>query len=179
MQNRTFITLDSGVIIRSLSESDSISHITKLLHRSYKRLLDMGLNFVATNQTDDETRDRLQTGESYVAELNGEIVGTLSLYHPESNECEWYSKANVMHFGQFAVEPKLQGTGIGKALITLAIKRATELGATELALDTSEKATHLIEMYESMGFRLVETVQWDRVNYRSVILSKPLNNFND
>jgi hypothetical protein len=54
--------------------------------------------------------------------------------------------------------------------------RARERGAVAIALDTSERAEHLIRWYESRGYSFVEYVQWDLeiVNYRSVILSKPL-----
>jgi len=52
--------------------------------------------------------------------------------------------------------------------------RVRKAGAKELALDTSERAENLIEYYERKGFRFVEFVQWDRVNYRSVIMSKLL-----
>jgi len=44
----------------------------------------------------------------------------------------------------------------------------------ELALNTSELATGLISMYMKKGYRFIEYVQWDDVNYQSVILSKAL-----
>ena len=174
MQDRTLVSLGSDVIIRPLCADDSIPEITQLLHRAYKRLLDMGLHFVATAQTDEETRERLLSGESFLAEIDGEIVGTITLYPTSDDDCAWYRLPNVMHFGQYAVEPDLQGAGIGKSLLDFVELRATALGATEIALDTSEKATHLIEMYSAFGYRIVGNVQWESVNYRSVILSKPL-----
>ncbi|MBW1796697.1 MAG: GNAT family N-acetyltransferase, partial [Deltaproteobacteria bacterium] len=45
-------------------------------------------------------------------------------------------------------------------------------GASELALDTAEQATHLINWYERLGYRFIEYVDWDVTNYRSVIMSK-------
>ena len=47
-------------------------------------------------------------------------------------------------------------------------------GAAELALDTSEGADHLIAWYERIGFRIVEYAQWKGKRYRSVIMSKTL-----
>ena len=49
-----------------------------------------------------------------------------------------------------------------------------DLGYTELALDTSEKAKRLIELYTRRGYRLVDHHQWPEKSYRSVILSKSL-----
>jgi hypothetical protein len=43
-----------------------------------------------------------------------------------------------------------------------------------IALDTAEPATHLIRYYEKRGYRFVQHQQWEKVNYRSVILSKRL-----
>jgi hypothetical protein len=48
------------------------------------------------------------------------------------------------------------------------------LGFSEIALDTSERAHHLIQMYEKRGYRFVEYFQWEVTNYRSVVLSKKL-----
>jgi hypothetical protein len=47
-------------------------------------------------------------------------------------------------------------------------------GAHEMALDTSEHAHHLIEIYKNRGYRFVEYAQWSVTNYRSVVLSKSL-----
>jgi hypothetical protein len=48
------------------------------------------------------------------------------------------------------------------------------MGASHLALDTSEHATALIMYYETRGFRFVERVRYPDVNYRSVIMAKRL-----
>lgn len=85
-----------------------------------------------------------------------------------------YQRSDVATCGQFAVEPEYQGKGIGSRLMQLAEERAVEVGATELALDTAEMAHALIEFYAKRGFRFIEHVRWDTVNYRSVVLSKVL-----
>ncbi len=51
---------------------------------------------------------------------------------------------------------------------------ATDEGYKELALDTAEQATHLVEMYGRMAYRQVGFVQWTGKVYRSVVLSKRL-----
>jgi len=160
-------------IVRPLAPEDSISELTALLHRAYKQLADMGLRFVATYQDDDTTRKRISHSECYVAVMDGKIVGTIKLEPPESTGgSPWYDRPDVAGFGQFGVEPELQGMGIGRTLLAKVEERARELGAAELALDTAEPATHLIELYERWGFRIVETVQWGVTNYRSVVMSK-------
>ena len=73
------------------------------------------------------------------------------------------------------MEPALQGRGVGGALMAHIESRAIELGATELALDTSELAVELIGYYARRGYSQVDTVdRRPKVNYRSVILARSL-----
>jgi hypothetical protein len=51
---------------------------------------------------------------------------------------------------------------------------AREQGFAELAVDTAEQATHLIDYYKRRGYCFIETVQWPGKTYRSVVLSKEL-----
>ncbi len=48
------------------------------------------------------------------------------------------------------------------------------MGASQVALVTSEQATDLIAWYGLRGYRHVQEVDWKVTNYRSVVLSKPL-----
>jgi hypothetical protein len=59
-------------------------------------------------------------------------------------------------------------------LLGYAEELAREHGAAYIALDTSELALNLIAFYERRGYRFVEHVRWPEVNYRSVIMAKPL-----
>ena len=168
---------DNEIVIRRFNEeTDSIPELTELLHRAYKRLADMGLNFVATYQSDVETKKRITRGECFVVTLNDTIIGTVALYKDKkTSQCEWYRKDGVCYFGQFAVEPEYQNLGIGSKLMQFTEEHAAKSGLTEIALDTSEKAQHLIDYYVKRGYRFVQYQQWDVVNYRSVVLSKKLN----
>jgi len=149
--------------------------ITALLHRAYKKLSDMGLQYWATTQDDATTLKRLSAGHSVLALAGGEVLGTISLYRDcERKGFAWYARHEVCRFGQFAVEPAYQQYGIGRSLMALVEAQARQWGCAELALDTSEQAHHLIAYYAKHGFRSVEHIQWDRVNYRSVVMSKSL-----
>ncbi|MDB5032890.1 MAG: Histone acetyltransferase [Chlorobi bacterium] len=164
------------ITIRRLDEThDSIPRLTALLHRAYKRLADMGLRFLATHQTDEQTLERARDGECYLAIEDGEIIGTITYYPPAmAHGTPWYDRPDVASLGQFAVEPALQGRGIGNMLLDHVESLARRDGAAEMALDTSEKAHHLIEYYGRHGYRFVEHTQWSVVNYRSVVMSRSL-----
>jgi len=135
----------------------------------------MGLHYVATDQDDDTTRRRICEGECYVAVLDGRVVGTILFLDALSTRgCPHYDKPGVSSFHQFAVDVPCQGMGIGRRLLDTVEARAVESGANEIALDTAEGATHLIDMYRRWGYRIVGQADWEETNYVSVIMGKPL-----
>ncbi|MCB8749076.1 GNAT family N-acetyltransferase [Rhodoferax sp. U2-2l] len=172
----TIATLSpDSITIRLLKASDPISNLTVLLHRAYARLAQQGLRYMATHQTDEVTRERVEQGECFVAVADEALCGTILFKEVgRTGGCHWYDRDDVACFGQFAVEPKLQANGLGRRLIALAEARAAATGAREIALDTAESATHLVSWYMRLGYRFIEHAQWTHTNYRSVIMSKTL-----
>jgi predicted N-acetyltransferase YhbS len=163
------------VQIRAFRDDDDIPAITALLHAAYAPLAEMGLRYLASHQDDDMTIRRLKAGWAYVGELSGQIVATVTLRASEvDSPCEWYREPHVFTFGQFAVHPTLQRRGIGHRLMQMIEREAAIRGASELALDTSEGATHLCDWYSSLGYRFIQHISWHDTNYRSVVLSKLL-----
>jgi GNAT superfamily N-acetyltransferase len=162
--------------IRDFADNDSVPAITALLHAAYGSLAITGFRYLASHQDDGMTLHRLRSGIPFVAESGGAIIGTVTLYRPSPTSlCEWYRQPAVYHFGQFAVRPDLQRQGIGSRIYEHVEVFARSLGIAELALDTAEGALHLRRWYERLGFRFVQFVSWNETNYRSVILSKTLN----
>jgi GNAT superfamily N-acetyltransferase len=158
---------------------NSLEEITDLLHQSYASLAGRGFNYVAATQTTAVTESRLTAGKGYIARLMGEakIIGTVTYYttaRVAPDEPEYYKKSAVGHFGQFAVHPEMQKLGIGSRLVEFVESLAQAEGKEEIACDTAEGATDLIEYYTNLGYRLIEYHQWDKACYRSVILSKRL-----
>jgi len=168
--------MPNDLIIRRFDPAiDSIEELTLLLKRAYKILADMGLRYWATWQGPDVTADRIRDRHCFVAFLDGRLVGTIT-YAPADKKggSPWYDRPEVAGIGQFGVEPGLQRSGIGAQMMAFIEEHARQDGALELALDTAEPATHLVGWYERLGYRFIEHVQWDQVNYRSVIMSKAL-----
>ena len=161
--------------LRRFTPADSIPEITRLLHASYRPLLEAGMRYLATHQDDATTLERCLKGETFLAERGGEIVGTITLATAERTRgTPWYDRPDVVSFRQFAVRPDLQRSGLGSFMMDLVEERARASGASEIALDTSERAEHLIRYYTRRGYRFIEYTQWNDTNYRSVILSKRL-----
>lgn len=165
------------IIIRPFSKSDSLTELTELLHRAYKVLDDAGWHHVAGWQDEKMTEHHVSKGECYVAELEGKIIGTILLYGDFSDKGdvpEIYKRSDVRVFGKFAVEPELQKHGVGGMLMDFVENHAREMGMKELALDTSEDTTNLIDYYEKRGYSFVCHHQWKITNFRSVVMSKKL-----
>lgn len=164
------------MIVRQLAPDEDMVALTELIHRAYAPLAERGLKYWATHQTVQDTIERCAMGETWLAELDERVVGTITMKRPgDTRGSDFYRRTDICVFNQLAVEPALQGQGIARVLIERVESRAVALGAAFVACDTSEHATELIAMYERRGYRYVEHADWrPKVNYRSVILALPL-----
>jgi GNAT superfamily N-acetyltransferase len=165
----------SDICIRPLTPEDDVEHLTDLLHRAYAPLAEAGMKFLASHQSVDVTRHRVHRGSCMVGEQQGVIVATI-VYRPPGvcSGSPFMDRPDVGEFGQFAVEPSLQRSGIGSMLIDAVEAMGRRDGLSHMALNTSEHAHQLIAYYEKRGYRFIEHVQWRDVNYRSVVMGKPL-----
>jgi ribosomal protein S18 acetylase RimI-like enzyme len=163
--------------IRRLTADDSTSELTDLLHRAYAKLAAAGMRYLASHQTPDVTASRIVGATTVVAfNEDDKLVGTISIAHPDSPNpyLDFYDRIGNSHFFMFGIDPDYQGSGLGTQLMKCVEQIAVELGADEIACDTSEHAHRLSDWYARLGYTRVGTVDWDIVNYRSVLLAKPL-----
>jgi GNAT superfamily N-acetyltransferase len=164
-----------NIIFRPLNQTDRIEEINSLLRAAYSFLAAKGMKYAASHEDVDATRKNIAKGECHLAMNNTELIGCVTLRSPGAEVGpDWYARPGIMTFGRFAINPQYQGQGIGSKFLDYIEYRAKELGAYELALDTSEKADHLIYMYDKRGYRFIQYHQWDTTNYRSVVMSKEL-----
>ena len=68
---------------------------------------------------------------------------------------------NSVMLSKLYVLEKLRGAGVGRAMVEFAVKRAAELGATELWLTVNKHNAGSIAFYEKMGFRKTEALVTD------------------
>jgi GNAT superfamily N-acetyltransferase len=170
-----------SLTLRPLAAVDSFEAITALLHRAYAPLGAAGMNFTAVDQSVEMTRQRAGRGQCFVALQGERIVGTVTVdgmfdpnQHRWARATPWFFRADVAHLHQYAVDPDVQGTGLGARLMQACEDWARSRGCRALALDTAVPATQLRQRYQRAGFRDVAEVQWDGKRYRSVIMLKPL-----
>jgi GNAT superfamily N-acetyltransferase len=167
--------MPTTVVIRPIEPSDSVEELTKLLHRAYAPLGELGLNYTAVDQTAATTAHRIAKGQCFVAVESSTLVGTIVVDPPlPKSPCEYFARPEVASAHQFAVAPEHQGRGLGVQLLQCAESWAKGHGYAEMAIDTAEPADHLISFYSHCGYRRVDWVQWEGKLYRSVVMSKDL-----
>jgi GNAT superfamily N-acetyltransferase len=71
------------------------------------------------------------------------------------------------------VEAPARGSGVGRALVELAFERAIARGARRIELDTNERNSGAIALYESLGFSASSKAHGE-LSGRDVFMGRPL-----
>lgn len=163
---------EDEVVVRTLSPGDDLEALTRLIRSAYAVHADRGLRFWATHQSVEDTAKRFADGQGLVAELAGQVVGTITVRPPEVDaSVAIFRDPFTWSIGQFAVSPDWRGQGIGRKLHQAAAAWALGRGARRMALDTAEPAVELIRLYQSWGYRVVGQCDWRPfTNYLSVVM---------
>ncbi|WP_431260481.1 GNAT family N-acetyltransferase [Roseateles chitinivorans] len=173
----------TDLTLRPLGADDSIEALTALLHASYASLAAQGWNFTAVDQSVQTTRERVESGQAFVAlTATGELVGTVTVAPPKRPDGrylgdpvpECYTQADTAILAQLAVHPSCRGQGVGERLMDIAEAWALAQGYAHVALDTAVPAEALRRRYERRGYALIGDVQWAGKTYRSVLMRKAL-----
>lgn len=162
--------------IRPLDDAD-IPRLTKLLHAAYAEHGAAGLNFTAVDQTDEVTRARTANHQCWVADYQGDLVGTVTLSMPPSTALQALTpEAQVpgrAWLNQFAVSPQTRGSGLGRLLWDRVKEWAIKHNYASIGVDTALPAHDIIALYERWGFRRVDTIHWEGKTYDSVVMVYP------
>jgi len=90
----------------------------------------------------------LETGGFiFLAEYDGEIVGTAALIPEHAGEYE---------LAKMAVRPDMQGRGISKLLLQACLDAAINSGAKKLILFSNSQLQTALKLYQKFGFQFVE-----------------------
>jgi len=86
-------------------------------------------------------------GRIFLAVSGGEAIGCCALLATAPGEFE---------LAKMAVTASCQGRGVGRRLLAAAIDAARDSGAARLFLETNDRMTPAIHLYEALGFRHFE-----------------------
>jgi GNAT superfamily N-acetyltransferase len=160
--------------IREVRATDDLVDLTNLIRSAYKIHSASGLRYWATHQSVEDTAKRFAGGVGFVAEVDNEIVATITLRRPElDSKVPLLREPETWSFGQFCVSPSHQGNGFGKKIHDFSLMYAYDHGCRKIALYTAQPAVGLIAMYQTWGYALVGTCDWrPHTNYLSVLMSQ-------
>ena len=96
-----------------------------------------------------EEIDSDPNNELIVAEIGGEVVGTMQLTFTPSISQQGGKRCTVE---SVRVDEKLRGRGIGKEMMLWAIERAAGKGCVSMQLTTHKDRADAHRFYESLGF---------------------------
>ncbi len=82
-----------------------------------------------------------------VATINGSVVGMVATQKKSDTVCE---------LNRLSVRPKVNGLGIGSALVEAAVEQAAKAGYHGVYLSTSDIHKTAIRIYERIGFKRIE-----------------------
>ncbi|MBY8879096.1 GNAT family N-acetyltransferase [Actinacidiphila acidipaludis] len=108
----------------------------------------------------DRITHAIEHGECFIAEMDGTIIGTITLdAHPDPEFWVADDEPNdALYVHRMAVTRKAAGAGVGAVMLEWASKRAAEAGKGWLRLDAWRTNEGLHRYYTDQGFTLVRIV---------------------
>lgn len=158
------------VQLRSATLSD-VTELRNLLHDAYKMRARQGLNFTASYQDEEMTRDSLlkDDRQTFLAAANGTLAGTFQLCMNKRT-----ALGTGVSFNRFGIHPDYRGHGLGGILLEHAAQISRSRGCEHLFLDTAQPAFDLVTFYQRHGFAIVGQTWWDGKTYASWIMRRKL-----
>jgi GNAT superfamily N-acetyltransferase len=134
-----------SVLVRRADPQDA-SDIARVLRQSFLEYQDQYTpeGFAATTPGEQQVRNRMAEGPTWVALLSKAIVGTASVVEKDDG---------VLYVRGMAVLPSARGRGVGELLLREIEAFALRNGCTRLLLNTTPFLTGAIRLYERFGFQ--------------------------
>ena len=134
----------SAASVRAATQTDipAIADTLREAFTPFERLYTPAA-FAATVVSVDDLRNRWAHGPTWVAELNGEVVGTVGAI-PRLEE---------FYVRSMAVRPTAQGHGVGQQMLQIAEDAAVLRGYRHVQLSTTPFLRAAIRLYERNGYQ--------------------------
>ena len=121
--------------------------------------------YSATTPNSDAIRSRFAEGETWIAEVEGKIVGTVSAL----------SKNESLYIRSMAILPAARGNRIGERLLAAVEEFALANGYRRLSLSTTPFLHRAIRLYERLGFERSDEPPRELYGTPLMTMSKNLN----
>ncbi|MDP3879751.1 MAG: GNAT family N-acetyltransferase [Dehalococcoidales bacterium] len=133
---------------------DELDEVSQLLKDAYRQYQSSIPSRVWETYLEDivDVRGRLENAELLVAELDGRLVGTVTLYLRASDSSGEGWPGGWAGIRLLAAHPAYRNRGIGHALMEECVRRCRRQGITTIGLHTTELMDIARRMYERIGF---------------------------
>ncbi len=144
---------DKHLLLREAhsDELDDVSLLIRDANQQYEKFLPPEAWKIVVEDMVD-VRKRLNESQLIVAELDGRLTGTVTLYLDASRSSMEGWPAGWAGIRLLAVHPVYRRHGIGRALMEECIHRCRNHGITSTGLHTTKMMDVACRMYERMGF---------------------------
>ena len=106
----------------------------------------------------------LPTGALWLLEVEGHFVGCVAIYQINASTCE---------LKRMYVQPAHRGQKWGETLLQTALETAEKMGYQTMQLDSLQRLTSAIKLYQRFGFKEIEPYNFnpepDVVYFRKVL----------
>ena len=139
------------IIIRDIREEelDSVGALLKEAYQGYAHLMPVEA-WKEYAQDIMDVRARFDKSDQIVAEVDGHLAGSVTLYLKSTESVEW--PAGWAGIRLLGVSPRFRGLGVGRALMDECVRRCREKGIKTIGLHTTTAMDVARRMYERMGF---------------------------
>ena len=128
--------------------------------------------------TADIIREDVGKGNLYVMRTaDGTLAAAVALMagqEPEYDALQWSCGTRPGVFHRLAVNPSMQGTGLGGRVLEDVMEILRRSGCDCVRCDTLEKNRNAIRLYEKFGFRPCDRLRWEDSFGENIALDKPL-----
>ncbi|MFA9557094.1 GNAT family N-acetyltransferase [Evansella sp. AB-rgal1] len=100
-----------------------------------------------------------------IAEINGEIVGSVAVFPPNSDAYEGYvDELEYPEIRMLSVSGNARGKGVATALVEECIRRSSAKGYKAIGLHTADFMKSAMHLYERMGFERIPKYDFEPAN---------------
>ncbi|MET0959397.1 MAG: GNAT family N-acetyltransferase [Psychrobacillus psychrotolerans] len=155
------------MIIRNAKEEE-LAHIREMRLHAYKEHAPKipEAHWNALQQSILSDADSKPGIERIVAEIDGEITGSVALFAPDKQIYEGLldEELNYPELRMLAISQQARGKGVATALINECMKRTREKGFTEMGLHTADFMENAIKLYTHLGFERLPQYDFEPAN---------------
>jgi GNAT superfamily N-acetyltransferase len=144
-------------------------------YRQYAHVLPID-HWEALKQALSSNADSQPGVELILAELDGEVAGSVVLFPAKSDAYQGYlDELDYPEIRMLAVSSNVRGKGVASALVSECIERAKKAGFKSIGLHTGEFMKDAIRLYEQFGFQRIPQLDFEPAKDGIIVRAYVLN----